>query len=70
MLDLQIVKHKEIKVARCAIFLYTFQYIIEDVDGVDIVIAGIMMRWMRDYREPRSVIKRVTKQIFEHEVVP
>lgn len=58
-----IARHKMMKVARWALFLSTFNYCIEHVDGDSNDFPDMLTRWMKGYRSSTSCICRVRKAI-------
>ena len=58
-----IARHKMMKVARWALFLSTFNYVIAHVDGESNDFPDMLTRWMKGYRSTKSYICRVRKAI-------
>lgn len=49
-----IVRHKMMKVARWALFLSTFNFAIEQVDGESNDFPDVVTRWMKGYSHERA----------------
>lgn len=63
-------RHKVLKVLRWAVFLFQFMYRIERVDGEENVMAGVMTRGLRGYRNSNKAVKGVADILQQHDVVP
>lgn len=61
--------HKIMKVARCALELSTFNYVIEHVDGDTNDSPGTLTRWMKDYRSSKSFLRLVRKSFAYYDIL-